>query len=228
VFVTSASNLAQICGGDAAACYAADDPGRTRGGVMVIAYEDAGAAIDHAVIHEYGHHIDNNTYNLGSGSECGINGDGSRRWFFARQQDDNILQTLSCDPRAEWGELLAEVYAEDYAQMVGIPESEYHPAITVDPPTADEKARLKQDIDQPFFPLTRKAKGRSSSRRTYVFRLKTGLPVFLRATKRKGVSSVSFRGCFFPGFRDVYTGTCRVVVKTKRARARFSFNLNVF
>jgi len=226
VFVTSASTLAEICGGDAAACYGADAPGETRGGVMIIAYEDAGADITHAVIHEYGHHIDNQTYNLGR-SECGINGDGSRRWFFAREVDDQITETLTCDPRADWGRLLAEVYAEDYSQMAGIPRSEYHPAIVVDPPTTNEKNKLRQDLDQPFFPLTRKAKGRSSRNRTATFRLTTGLPVFLSVSKRKGVRSVSFRGCFLPGFRDVFTGTCRVVVKTKRARARFSFNVRV-
>jgi hypothetical protein len=226
VFVTDGANLTQLCGASAAACYAADDPGRTRGGVMVVSYEDEDIA--HAVIHEYGHHVDNNTYNLGRLSDCGINGDGSRRWFFARDMQDRILDRLSCDPQGDWGQLLPEVYAEDYAQMVGIPRAEYHPAITVPPPSTAQKNQLKADLDSPFEPTTRKLKGRSSSSGVRTFRVRIGLPVFLSARKARGVRSVRTSGCNYQGFRNVFRGTCRVVVKTRKARSRFSLNLVVF
>src|SRR3954451_9849320 len=58
VFVTNRANLERICGSDAVACYAPDNPGKTRTGLMIISYEDSD--IEHAVIHEYGHHVDNN------------------------------------------------------------------------------------------------------------------------------------------------------------------------
>jgi hypothetical protein len=226
VFVTDGANLTRICGADAAACYAADDPEHKRSGVMVISYEDDN--ITHAVIHEYGHHIDNNTYNLGRLSECGISGDGSRRWFFARNMQDRILDRLSCDPQGDWGTLLPEVFAEDYAQMVGIPRAEYHPAITVVPPSTRQKNLLRLDLDSPFTPLTRKLKGRSSASGVRTFKLTIGLPVFLSARKAHGVRSVSTSGCSYPGFKNVFAGRCKVTVKTTKRRGRFSFNLVVF
>jgi hypothetical protein len=226
-FVTSDAEIARLCGADAVACYAADNPGRSRGGVMIISYENTDQ-LTHAVIHEYGHHVDTNTYNLGGLSDCGINGDGSRRWFFARNMQDRILDRLSCDPEGDWGQLLPEVYAEDYAQMVGIPRSEYHPAITVPPPSTRQKNLLRADLDSPFTPTTRKLKGRSSSRGVKTFRVRIGLPVFLSARKARGVRSVRTSGCTYQGFRNVFEGTCRVVVRTKKARGRFSLNLVAF
>lgn len=223
VFVTNESTLTQLCGATAAACYAADNPGKSPGGVMVISYEDSDIA--HAVIHEYGHHIDTNTYNLGGLSSCGTSGDGSRRWFFARQMQDNILDNLSCDPEGDWGQLLPEVFAEDYAQMVGIPRAEYHPAIAVRPPTAAQKRALRKDIDSPFAPSTKKVSGRSGGSGLKSFRFRTSLPVFLAARKRHGVRSLETRGCAYRGVANVVTGTCTVVVQTTKARGRFSFNL---
>ena len=226
VFVTDEARLTEICGSSAAACYAPDDPANSPAGVMVISYEDADIA--HAVIHEYGHHIDNNTYNLGGGSSCGIDGDGSRRWFFAREVRDNILDNLGCDPRLPWGQLLPEVFAEDYAQMVGIPRAEFHPAIVIPPPSGAMTQALQRDLDSPFAPAARKVSGRSSRGRSYTLRVSAPLPVFMRARSTRGVRSVSVRGCRFDGFDDVYQGRCRVVVRTKRARARFSFRLVVY
>jgi hypothetical protein len=226
VFVTNEANLTRVCGADAAACYAPDDPGNSPNGVMVISYEDSD--IVHAVIHEYGHHIDNNTYNLGSLSDCGISGDGSRRWFFARQIQDNILDNLSCDPDPGWGQLLPEVFAEDYAQMVGIPEAEYHPAIQLPPPTPAQKSALKKDIDSPFAPASRKVSGRSSRRGTATFKLRFTVPVFVEARNAHGIRSVRLQGCAYPGVTGVFSGTCRVVVKTKARAARYRFKLVAF
>jgi hypothetical protein len=222
VFVTDEANLTRLCGASAAACYAADNPGKSRGGLMVISYEDSN--ITHAVIHEYGHHMDNNRYNLGRLTDCGISGDGSRRWFFARDMQNRILDRLSCDPEGDWGQLLPEVYAEDYAQMVGIPRSEYHPAISVPPPSAGEKRQLRADVDHPFEPSSRKVTGRG----TTTFRLRLSLPVFLAAQGRRGVRSIRTSGCGYRGFANVFSGTCRVVVRAKRPAGRFSFKLVVF
>ena len=225
VFVTSSAKLTSICGSDAAACYAPDQD-RAGTGLMIISYEDSD--ITHAVIHEYGHHIDNNTYNLERVSKCTLDGDGSRRWFFERQMQDNILDRLTCDPKADWGQLLPEVYAEDYAQMVGIPRSEYHPAIQVPPPTTREKAALRADIDKPFGPSSQKVKGRSNASRTAVFRAKISVPVFAKLRSARGVKSVSLRGCSLRGADGVFKGNCRMVVKTKRPRQPFSFNLVLY
>ena len=222
VFVTNTSNLEDLCGSDAVACYA-PDPGR-RTGLMVVSYQSN--EIVHAVIHEYGHHIDNNTWNLAGINGCPVDGDGSRRWFFARQMADNILRNLTCNPNGDWGTLLPEVYAEDYAQMAGIPRSEYHPAIVVRPPSALEKAKLKADIDRPFLPKQQQVKSRSSSNGTATFSLRAGpIPVFISAKNRHGVDKVKVRGCHFENFSDVFKGRCRLEVRTFHARQRFSFKL---
>ncbi len=53
------------------------------------------------------------------------------------------------------------------------------------------------------------------------------VPVFLSFRKRKGIRSVKAVGCNFAGFRDVFAGKCRIRVKTKRPRGRYSFRLIV-
>jgi hypothetical protein len=221
VFVTDTATLEAFCGGDAVACYAGDSG--SPDGVMVISYMSDN--IIHAVIHEYGHHIDNNTFNFAGLHNCGIDGDGSRLWFLARERRDRITRHLTCNPDADWGHLYPEVYAEDYAQMVGIPRSDYHPAISVAPPSGAMLAAIKQDIDVRFAPTTQKIKGRSGSDRTASGKLKLGFPVFLSARKAHGVAGIGVSGCGYRGVKDVYFGTCKVTVKTKRARQKFSFTL---
>jgi hypothetical protein len=222
-FVTNRAGIEEICGADAAACYG-QVPGEP-GGVMVISYEDDD--IVHAVIHEYGHHMDRNTYNLGGIRGCDIGSDGSRRWFFAREMEDRILDRLSCDPRGDWGTLLPEVFAEDFAQLNGIRRDEYHPAITVNPPSRRQLAALETDITNPFEPQAERVSGRAR-RGVANFSVTTNIPVFLEFDKRRGVRSVKALGCNFEGFRDVFAGRCRVQVKTKRPRGRFSFRLIVY
>jgi hypothetical protein len=224
-FVTSRTGIEQICGADAAACYGADAPGRSPGGAMVISYEDPD--ILHAVVHEYGHHIDTNTYNLDGIRGCDVSSDGSRRWFFAREMEDRILENLTCDPRADWGQLLPEVFAEDFAQLNGIPREEYHPAITVNPPSRRQLGALDADLTQPFGPDSQKVKGRGK-RGVANFTLSSNIPVFIAFRQRKGVRSIKVRGCNYEGFKDVYAGKCRVKVKTKRPRGRFSFRVVIF
>jgi hypothetical protein len=223
VFVTNRVRLEQICGGDAVACYG---PDQGSSGVMIISYEDPD--ITHAVIHEYGHHVDNNTFNLAGINNCSIDGDGSRRWFFAREMRDRILDNLTCDPRGDWGTLLAEVYAEDYAQMVGIPPEEYHPAISVRRPTGAQLAALQKDLDDPFGPSSETVKGRTGASGTAVGKANFTVPVFVAARNRKGVKSFKVRGCNYQGFKDVFAGKCRIQVKTRRPRQKFSFKLRVF
>jgi hypothetical protein len=221
VFVTNTATLESFCGSDAVACYAGDVG--SPDGVMVISYESDN--IIHAVIHEYGHHIDNNTFNFAGLHSCGIDGDGSRLWFLARERRDRITKHLTCNPNADWGHLYPEVYAEDYAQMVGIPRSEYHPAISVAQPSNAMLAAIQHDIDVRFAPTTQKIKGRAGSNGRASGKLKLGFPVFLEARKTKGVAGIGVSGCSYRGVKDVYFGTCKVTVKTKRARQKFSFTL---
>src|SRR4051794_18233052 len=221
VFVTNTPTLEAYCGSDAVACYAGDvgDPS----GLMVISYESDN--IVHAVIHEYGHHIDNNTFNFAGLHGCGVDGDGSRLWFVARQKRDKITRRLTCKANADWGHLYPEVYAEDYAQMVGIPRSDYHPAISVPPPSDAMLAAIRQDIDSRFSPSAQKFKGRSGSSRRVSGKLNLGFPVFLEARNAHGVKAISVTGCSFPGVAGIYYGKCHVTVTTKRAFQKFRFTM---
>jgi hypothetical protein len=77
-------------------------------------------------------------------------------------------------------------------------------------------------------PATQKVKGRSSASRTSVFRARLPIPVFAKFHAAHGVRSVALRDCSFPGVERVYRGSCKLVVKTKRARQRFSFKLDLY
>ena len=224
VYVVDQAGIESICGADAAACYAADRPGRLRSGVMILSYEDTN--IFHAVVHEYGHHMDTNTYNLAGRLGCDVASDGSRRWFWERQVDDNILAQLTCDNEADWGTLLPEAFAEDFAQLNGIPRDRYHPAIVVDPPSGRQLTALAADIESPFSPQARKVTGRAR-RGVDNLSLTVNIPVFLSFRQKKGIRSVKALGCNFARFRDVFAGKCRIRVKTKRPRGRYSFRLIV-
>ena len=76
----------------------------------------------HIVVHEYGHHMDNQLVNLaGLGYGCDVDGDGSRRWFFARDLEDRIFNRgFDCSPATPWDHLLPELFAEDFTRANGL------------------------------------------------------------------------------------------------------------
>lgn len=121
VQVVDPSAVEGICGAGAAACYYAEDALRSFRGTMIIPSQHFD--LWHVIVHEYGHHVDNQLANLGhvfAGGACGFDNDGSRNWFFERDVEDNILgRGTSCDPASAWDKLLGELYAEDYAWLVG-------------------------------------------------------------------------------------------------------------
>jgi hypothetical protein len=147
VEVASPATVAAICGSeDAAACYGADDPGRSPAGHMYLPMADRDLA--HIVVHEYGHHMDNQLLNLsGLGYGCGVDGDGSRRWFFARDVEDRIFNRgYDCSAATEWNHLLPELFAEDFTRANGLKDW----VMPVPPPSRAEIDALKQDIAHPF------------------------------------------------------------------------------
>jgi hypothetical protein len=75
----------------------------------------------HVLVHEYGHHVDNQLANLAHRDMgCSVANDGSRNWFFTREADDSLLGAgMSCAPDAGWGRALGELYAEDYTWLHG-------------------------------------------------------------------------------------------------------------
>jgi len=154
VEVVQLADIPSICGSAfAVACYGADleDSVAPYQGRIWIAADDTD--LPHTVVHEYGHHVDNQLDNLGHlpGWGCSFDGDGSRNWFFARQLTDDILGAgFTCSPDANWENLLPELYAEDYAQLNGV--SGFDLADVIFPPTQAQKNAIAFDFANPFAP----------------------------------------------------------------------------
>ena len=217
VFVTDGATLRSICGDQAQACYGPDDPGRLLTGVMVIAYDDRDVV--HSILHEYGHHVDNQLYNLNGLDGCDFSSDGSRRWFFSREVANSILEKTSCDPEMGWEYLLGELYAEDFAQLSGLGLAQFDPRLPVGPPATADIGALRRDMDSPFVPFSRVFKGRFRSTRARRD-LSLDAPAFLSWSSQYGVRKVSAANCSFAEFTNVFDGGCALsIFRSGRAKA---------
>ena len=216
VFVTSALGVSQICGEDAVACYSPDDPDRLFTGVMILSYEDTDAV--HTLFHEYGHHMDNQLYNLARISSCAYSSDGSRRWFFARDVEDDILDKTGCDDDTPWELLLGELYAEDYAQLSGAGAPAFDSRMPVLAPSEAQLGALESDIDDPFVPSKHTFKGKYKRSRAARYMALDG-PSFLQTLTRRGTKRVGVSGCDYEVYLDVFDGICEVGI-TRKSRAR--------
>jgi hypothetical protein len=217
VGVISNAGVSATCGAQAVACYF---PRRNSPeGLMVVSYQDDDIA--HTMFHEYGHHMDNQLYNLDGRAGCRFDNDGSRRWFFTRDLEDRILERTTCNPDADWSSLLGELYAEDYAQLSaqasGTPISGFDPRMPAPPPTPTVLASLRRDIDRPFVPHTRKLRG-SFRRRTVKRTIGLDAPSFLRLTSASEIRRAKASGCATP-YQGVYRGRCTLSL-TRKGRAR--------
>jgi hypothetical protein len=166
---------------DVMGCYAPVDPARVPDGTIVIGYDDPD--LKHTLVHEYGHHMDNQLLNLWHlGGACDYSSDGSRRWFFARDADDRIIDNSGCEPWTPYERLLPELYAEDFVALNGISDwllTEFRS------PSPRALRALRADIFHPFLPGTTRRRGRLRRRgasRTYRFRLRA--PTYFSAELR--------------------------------------------
>jgi hypothetical protein len=227
VIVTSNAGVTQFCGAEAVACYAPDDPDRSNDGTMVISYEDED--IVQTVFHEYGHHMDNQLYNLNERIGCRFDNDGSRRWFFTRDVEANILESTSCSPDSNWENLLGELFAEDFAQLTarvrGIQGVAYDSRMPVPPPSDNVLGALKADIDRPFVARTKRLKGRF--RRRVVRRtINVTVPSFLDIRGSSGIRRARLSGCDTQ-YENVYFGRCKVSFARKGRSKRYRIAIEI-
>ena len=155
VTVVEPDETAGICGDpEALACYSPEDPARSYRGWIWIPREHYD--LWHIMVHEYGHHVDNQLLNLGHlGFGCRFDNDGSRNWLFERDVDDRILDAgFSCDPNADWGYLLGELYAEDYTWVNG--NRTWRPDMPTRAPAEWHLAALEDDFASPYQPRARR------------------------------------------------------------------------
>jgi hypothetical protein len=182
VLVIPPSQMDIECGGrpgdGIVACYGADDPERSYGGEMLI--PATSPDLVHAVIHEYGHHMDNALANFsGLDTDCGYSDDGSRRWFFARDAYDDLFTNSGCTDDVAYARLLGELFAEDYVALHRI-DNWFNSDFPR--PTAGMLRALQRDIADRFEPTTYRFRGRLARKGRYrerVYDLKT--PTFFWA-----------------------------------------------
>lgn len=183
VHVVTLADIAALCGdGDAVACYLPTNPLENGDGEIWIAADDTDWV--HTLVHEYGHHTDNQLFNLahlgrwGVGMGCDFSGDGSRNWFFARQMKDDILSAgFGCNPESPWDRLLPELYAEDFVALNGITDWQL---TTIGAPTTAQLRALKWDIDNGLYLGAKRYRVRVRKRRMQIQTVDTPQVSFLR------------------------------------------------
>lgn len=148
VHVVTLAEIATICGtAQALACYLPTDPAHNGKGQLWFGADDPDWK--HSLVHEYGHHTDNQLLNIahltdfGIGKGCGIDGDGSRDWFVARILAGNLQNKFSCTA-TNWENLMPELYAEDFVVLNGIIGWQL---TTASPPSSTVLKGMKYDID---------------------------------------------------------------------------------
>jgi hypothetical protein len=148
VEVVAPTRIAEVCGEGAVGCYQPENPGRSPRGWMWI--PSVHPDLDHILVHEYGHHMDNQLLNLAHlDMGCDASGDGSRDWFFRRDADDSLLDSgISCSSDNDWSYLLAELYAEDYTWLHG--NRYWRPDFPVGPPGDLQLEAMSSDMASPF------------------------------------------------------------------------------
>ena len=93
------------CGRDASGCY-------SRNTIVVPAEESTENA--HTVVHEYGHHLDRSTPVIAVGEP-----NGTPEWWRARGMAELVrLRSVATSYILGWERSIAEIFAEDYAQLV--------------------------------------------------------------------------------------------------------------
>ncbi len=154
------ASIVSICGNaDAIACYRPMSGGY---GELWFATDDSDWL--HSLVHEYGHHLDNQYANVsqlrsyGYGNGCAISNDGTRDWYFARITASNTTDRnrFYC-AGADWEHLIPELFAEDYVVLNGITGWQLSSA---QPPNQYQLTALQYDLEHKLLRLTRGYKKR--------------------------------------------------------------------
>lgn len=140
----------------------------------------------HSLVHEYGHHMDNQLANIaqlksyGYGNGCTISSDGSRDWFFFRITASNTTDAdrIYCNA-SDWEHLLPELYAEDFVVMNGIIGWQLSSA---QPPNNDQLKAMKFDIDNKLTAWTASFNKKIKKKKTYWRRFSTSFFSLVRVS----------------------------------------------
>lgn len=129
--IVSREELRSVCGREASGCY-----GRS---VITVPAEQSDENA-HTVVHEYGHHLDRSTPVAGVSEP-----NGTSVWWRARAMAELVrLGSVARSYGLGWDRSIAEIFAEDYAQLAlpGVPFA----IGWLDPPDATVLAALRADL----------------------------------------------------------------------------------
>jgi len=102
--IVSWDDLRSTCGREASGCYSRN--------TMVVPAEQSDANA-HTVVHEYGHHLDRSTPVAGVAEP-----NGTSEWWRARGVAELVrLRSVATSYILGWDRSIAEIFAEDYAQL---------------------------------------------------------------------------------------------------------------
>ncbi len=138
----------------------------------------------HSLVHEYGHHVDNQIANFsqlrafGYGNGCTTSTDGTRDWFFTRLTAKNTTDAdkFYCSG-TDWEHLLPELFAEDFVVLNGITGWQLSSAKE---PNADQLKAMKFDIDNKLLVSTKNFSKKIKRKKVYWKRISTS---FFNLTK---------------------------------------------
>jgi hypothetical protein len=137
--IVSWDALHATCGQDASGCYSRN--------TMVVPAEQSDESA-HAVVHEYGHHLDRSTPVAGIGEP-----NGTPEWWRARGMAELVrLRSVATSYILGWDRSIAEIFAEDYAQLA-LADANYGIG-WLEPPDETVFAALKADFGLGPAPVT--------------------------------------------------------------------------
>jgi hypothetical protein len=129
--IVSWDDLRSTCGRQASGCY-------SRNTIVVPAEQSDENA--HTVVHEYGHHLDRSTPVAGVAEP-----NGTPQWWRARGMAELVrLRTVATSYVLGWDRSIAEIFAEDYAQLA-LPGSDFSIS-WLEPPDETVLAGLRADF----------------------------------------------------------------------------------
>jgi hypothetical protein len=137
--IVSWDAVLSTCGREASGCY-------SRNTIVVPAEESPDNA--HTIVHEYGHHLDRSTAVPGVGEP-----NGTPQWWRARGMAELVrLRSVATSYIIGWDRSIAEIFAEDYAQLV-LGDSKFAME-WLEPPDETVFAAMKADLGLGPAPIT--------------------------------------------------------------------------
>jgi hypothetical protein len=206
--IVSWDELRTTCGRDASGCYSRN--------TMAVPAEQSDANA-HTVVHEYGHHLDRSTQVAGVAEP-----NGTPEWWRARGVSELVrLRTVATSYILGWDRSIAEIFAEDYAQLA-LSGSSYNIA-WLEGPDETVLAALRADLglgaapETVHPPVIKPVKLTRSGSLTP--RRKTAIPFSLLGPGRRVTATATFTGAAEKRARATLEVRCdgeRVALKTLR------------